>query len=273
VLSKLKLPFFLILFTLFFWYWLPLAPTDTSKGFMLIKPVLAESTDTTFLEEEAGIAIYTHINQSLELFKAKSAFKTVEKETSNYIIGSVSLPNLPETDDVHSYIQKDGWIVVYYLKDEPVSKIIDWNWHSEGKIAKTKLEVGLKEVGNALEVTLTDVKYYHFQYPYANKWMIIVESRQGLGTDSCRVKIPSEFTFYERSWSHHNMGDGSWSRLRIDDTEINFATYGTATYYGQLTAAQLVPDAFHTVSIEVKGSSLDEAHVAIVLVYQESIGG
>lgn len=269
VLGKLKLPFFLILLTFFLWYWLPLAPTDTSKGFILIKPVLAESTDTTFLEEEAGIAIYMHINQSLDLFKAESAFKTVEKKTLHYIVGSLSLPNLPETDDVHSYVQEDGWIVVYYLKDEPVSKIIDWNWYSEGKIAKTKLEVGLKEVGNALEVIPTDMKYYHFQYPYANKWMITVESRQGLGADSFKLKIPSEFTFYERSWSHHNIGDRSWSRLRIDDNEINFATYGTATYYGQLTAAQLVPDAFHTVSIEVNGSSPDEVHVAIVLVYQE----
>jgi hypothetical protein len=233
VLGKLKLPFFLVLFTLFFWCWLPLTPTDTSEGFMLIKPVLAESTDTTFLEEEVGIAIYTHINQSLDLFKAKSAFKTVEKETSNYVIGSVSLPSLPETDDVHSYIQKDGWIVVYYLTNEPVSKVIDWNYYSEGKLTKTKLQIGLEEIRSALGITATDAKYYHFQYPPANRLMVIIESHQGVGTDSFNLKIPSEFIFYERSWSHR-------------------AGEGTVTKYGLLTDAQLSSDTFHT--IEAIGS-------------------
>ena len=240
----------------------------------LSSPVFAQSgnPDTTFLDEEAGITIYTNVGQSLNLATAKAEYKTIEKETPDYIVGSVSLPNLPEADDVHIFVHKDGWIVVYYLKAEPVSKVIDWNHYSAGKLTKTKLQVGLEEMCNALGLTATDLKYYHFQYPYASKWMIIVESQYGSGTDSCRLRIPSEFTVYERSWSHYGLNTGSpyygyGSYAKIDG--INISSFdGTATGYGQLTASQLSPDVFHEVSVSCSSSS-GQAHVGILLLYQE----
>lgn len=201
----------------------------------LSRPAFAQGAGTTFLDEEAGMSIYTDTDQPLDLSVARTVYKTIEIETADYIVGSVALPDLPESDDVHIFVHKDGWIVVYYLSAEPVSKVIDWNYYSAGKLTKTKLQVGLEEMCYALGVTPTDINYYHFQYPYATKWMIITESQEGLGTDSFNLKIPSEFTFYERSWSHRG---GS----------------GTATEYGLLTLAQLIPDIFHTVEVTNGGS-------------------
>ena len=64
----------------------------------LLKPSFPE----TFLDEEAGISIYTNISQPLDLSVAKAEYKTLEEETSDYVIGSLSLPNLPESDDIHA---------------------------------------------------------------------------------------------------------------------------------------------------------------------------
>lgn len=235
---------------------------EAAQTLPLANPTITQSALTTFLDEEAGMSVYTDVGQSLDLSKAKAEYKTIEKETSEYIVGSVSLPDLPESDDVHCFVHKNGWIVVYYLEEEPASKIIDWNWCLAGKLTKTKLQIGLDEMCVALGVTATDMNYYHFQYPYANKWMIIIDN------DSFRVKIPSDFTFYERSYSH------------FCDSKVG---------YERITSSQLTPDAFHTVALvyndyydydefKVDGIRINRIssvyvgnhNIAIILLYRES---
>jgi len=233
--------------------------------FPLVSPAFAQSvsTATTFLEEEAGMSIYLNIGESIDLSKAKTAYKTIEKETSDYIVGSLSLPDLPETEDVHCFVHKDGWIVVYYLKAEPISKTIDWNYYSlTAGLTKTKLQVGLEKMGLALGVSVTGAKYYNFQYPYAYKWMIIIESRDA-SPDSFNLKIPSEFTIYERSWSLY-AESVAYSYFYIDTNQIAYVNSGVK--YGQLTAAQLSPDAFHTIDLY----GINKNYLAIVLAYKES---
>ena len=193
---------------------------------------LRPSQSSTFLDDEAGILIYTDMGQQLDLNQAKSGLKTIEKETSNYIVGSISLPNLPESDDVHIFVHKDGWIVVYYLKVEPLSKIIDWNSYSGGQLTKTKLQLGLDEMSNTLFIIPSAVYYYHFQYPLANKSMLIIEVQNSEGTDSFNIKIPGDLLVFERSWCHR-------------------AGSNSLTYTGMLTLAQLNPDIFHTVEAYV----------------------
>ncbi len=245
----------------------------------LATPAFAQGgvASTTFLDEEAGISIYTDLAQSLDLATAKTVYKTIEKETSDYIVGSVSLPNLTESDDVHIFVHKDGWIVVYYLKAEPVSKIIDWNYYAGGQLTSNKLKAGLSKMCSALGVTATTTKYYHFQYPYAIKFMIVIESEYGWNeTDTCRLTIPSAFTVYERSWSFYTYDTYSSSYFRIDGTTIYTGDGGqdsSITAYGQLTASQLSPDVSHTVTVFNKTyASYDyEGYtcVGIVLVYLE----
>jgi len=244
---------------------------EAGQHFLLVNPVFAQSvsSETTFLEEEAGMSIYVNIGRSIDLAVAKTVYRTIEKETSNYTVGSVALPGLPESEDVHVFVHKDGWIVAYYLKAEPIGKIIDWAYWSGGTLTKNKLQVGLEQMGNALGASMTGAKYYHFQYPYANKSMIIIETIVGSGEDSFTIKIPIEFTIYERSWSHYAQYSYYTSYFKIDGNTISSISSTSAlTKYGTLAIAQLSPDIVHTVS--VTGTTSGQLYgVCIALAYQE----
>jgi len=239
----------------------------------LARPALAADDNTTFLDQESGMSLYFNAAQTLDLAKAKEVYKTIESETSTYLIGSISLPGLPETDDVHCWVQKDGWVVVYYLKEEPVSKIVDWIYYTGGQLNNDKLKEGLEQICTALGLTPSNATYYDFQYPYANKWMLIIESQTGDGADSFNLQVPSAFLVYERSWSHR-------------------AGTGTATNCGSLAQTQLVPDVFHKIvasassscdwgsctyssGLSIDGAVIDTigskntSEIAIALIYRE----
>jgi hypothetical protein len=251
---------------------------EAGQPFLLVNPVFAQSvsSETTFLEEEAGMSIYINIGRSIDLAVAKTVYRTIEKETSNYTVGSVALPGLPESEDVHCFVHKDGWIVAYYLEAEPIGKIIDWAYWSGGTLTKNKLQVGLEQMGNALGASVTGAKYYHFQYPYANKCMLIIETLLGTGgyeEDSFNITIPLEFTVYERSWSHYSehaySGSPYSSDFKIDGDIIDtIDSTSPLTKYGQLTVAQLSSGIVHTVS--VSGLYSGKLYgVCIALAYQE----
>lgn len=224
---------------------------------------------TTFLEEEAGISAYTNVGEAIDLGKARTAFRTIENETDEYIIGSVPLPDYAETEDVHAYVHKDGWVVAYYLEGEPVAKIVDWEDYSTDEIITgTKLEDGVSVVCNAAGVPIIDLKYYDFRYANADKLMIVADALWSSGTDTFNVKLPSDFVFYERSFSHYFNAAAYYydSYMYTDEDEISHIE-GSGTNYGLLSPTQLSLDAVHTIKISsVSHNSFD----AIVLIYREA---
>jgi hypothetical protein len=232
--------------------------------------VAAQRAGTTFLKEEAGISAYTNVGEAIDIEKVKTTFRTIEYETNEYIIGSVPLPDYEETEDVHVYVHTDGWVVAYYLKEEVVAKILDWNdYTTDEQITGTKLEDGVSVVCNAAGVPIRDLKYYDFRYPNAEKLMIIADAQWTDGTDTFNIKLPGEFVFYDRSYSHYAR-DGP-STLKIDENEIS-TVGGSGTNYGQLSPTQLSLDTFHTVSLwydEWRGHN-GGSFGAIVLVYREA---
>lgn len=246
---------------------------DGGQTLLFVCPVFAQSvsSDTTFLEEEAGMTTYVNIGRSIDLAVAKTVYRTIEEETSNYTVGSIALPGLPESEDVHCFVHKNGWIVAYYLKAEPMGKIVDWNYWSGSQLTKNKLQVGLVQMGNALGASVADAKYYHFQYPSANKCMLIIDTLMGSGEDSFNITIPLEFAVYERSWSHYSeyCYGSRLSHFKIDGNEISSITATSPqTKYGQLSVSQLSLAMTHSVS--VSGDYSDKLYgVCIALVYQE----
>lgn len=229
-------------------------------------PFFLETKGTSFLEEEAGISTYTNVEETINLGLARNAFRTIEYETDEYIIGSVPLPDYPETEDVHSYVHIDGWVVIYYLREEPAAKILDWEGFGPDEvITGTKLQDGIFVVCDAAGVPIGDIKYYDFKYPNANKMMIIVDALWTYGEDTLNIMLPSDFVFYERSFSHC-IRNGGYSYLYIDGQRISDLS-GTGTHYGLLSPTQLSPDVFHTVKVTC--SSTFDAFDAIVLVYRE----
>ena len=98
------------------------------------------SPAANFLEEEAGISAYMKSPYSINLNTVRDLFRTIEDETSDYIIGSMPVADNPEDKDVHVYINKNGWIVAYYLKEDPVGKILNWpKYHHNGRTSMTTM--------------------------------------------------------------------------------------------------------------------------------------
>jgi len=218
-----------------------------------------------FLDDEAGIAAYMKSNLPIDLSIAKQAYRTIEEETDQYIIGSVPLTGYPETEDVHAYVHKDGWIVAYYLNKEPTAKIVDWNNYGQDQTIKsTKLEIGIVVVCNFAGLAVKDVKYYHFKYPNANRLMIVADALWEIGEDTFDLKLPSDFVFYERSYSHHRKSNW-YSRIDIDDHFISLDP--KYTNYGLISPTVLSLDEFHT--LKLWSNSSNGAFGAIVLIYQQ----
>jgi len=248
---------------------------DAKNMHFLIRPVFAQDIgeDATFLEEEAGISMYVNIGQFIDISTVKTLFKTIEKETLDYIVGSISLPNYPETEDVHCFIHKDGWIVVYYLRHEPLSKIIDLNYYNSttGQLTKTKLQIGLQKVASALGASITGAKYYYFTYPEANKFTIIIDEKNGRNYDHFNLKLPSEYVYYEFSWANW-FGSGDWPLgwdpyIAINGTTAVYfiSRNWRTTTYGKLSDSQFEPDVWYRIDIY----SLCDQRFAIILVYRE----
>ena len=80
----------------------------------------------TFPADEAGISAYVNVEQNIDLAKAKSALRGIQAEGSNYVIGIMELPGLPEEEFPHMYISSDGWILAYYSQFAPASRIMHW---------------------------------------------------------------------------------------------------------------------------------------------------
>jgi hypothetical protein len=253
---------------------------QAEQAFLFVKPALAQSMSTlTFLDEEAGISAYVNINRTIDLALARTAYRgDPEKETSDYLVGSVNV-SLSENDDVHCFVHKTGWIVTYYGNNTPLSKIVDWDLWSQttGKLTKNRLQVGLEKMTNTLGVPLPSPSYYDFQYPSANKCMVILETLVGSGEDSFNVTIPYDLIVYERSWSHYarttisgwNAAYHSYSK--IDGITINSISgvSDPVTKCGTLIVTQLLPGASHVVSVSYEYDNSYLYGVCVALVYQE----
>jgi len=235
---------------------------------------------TTIIEEEAGISVYINVSDEINLTTAKEVYRTTEHETENYTIGAVALPGYPATEDVHVYVHKDGWIVAYYLNDEPVAKIINWFVYQHPNprdITHTKLKDAVVKMCDGVGATLnwSYKKYYDFRAPNANRMMFVTGAqREGYEMLSTfKIKIPGDLMVCERSWSHVAANSSNSSRMKIDEHTINSfdpCSDGWVTKYGTLTPTQLKPDVFHTVSLwHAEGNwTTGEAFSAIALLYR-----
>ena len=224
-----------------------------------------------FLEEEAGICAYTNAGKTVDFAKVKPIYRTIEYEMNNYIIGSVPIADYAETEDVHVFVSKDGWVAAYYPAGDPVSKIIDWRNYQGNEITSTKLELALKKVADTVNFPLVNVKYYDFVCPQATNLMMVVDNQAVEGTDSFDIMIPNDIIVYERSWGHYvNL---IASTLYINDDKINTLTPegGWRMSYGKLTPDQLKQGIFNSVKVEDMWHSYGAKICAggIVLVYQK----
>ena len=251
----------------------------------------APRAGTTFLEKEAGISAYVNIGQEIDLEKAETAFKSIETANESYIIGQIALDGYdPEYVAPHAYVHKDGWIVTYYLKNESSGKIMQWNGYSGGKITTTTLADTIKKICDAItfnyDTIKDDVKYYDFEFPNANRMMLITEWVEGSGeivhSDQFNLTIPTECELYEASWSHHFSCSEYWDYSRVKITDADYYPVFTISEFagrsnyinGEFTPEQLSADGMlHIVTVEQYrhySGGYGKTGVALVLIYRTS---
>lgn len=186
------------------------------------------------IQDEAGIAAYYKAPNTLNLELIRPLFNSIELETADYILGSISVPGYHEHFDTHVYVRRDGWIMAYYLSAAPTSKIID-------TIGRDPDSSKLKTVMNNVAVTggspFGAVNYYNFNHPNATHMLLV-----GEGGDSFEITMPSNYSYYELSWA-------AYYGLEIDGKNqpyFNPEIGGISSYnYIQLTS--FLPDVSHVV--------------------------
>ncbi len=177
--------------------------------------VEGDSATSTFPADEAGIAAYVKLDSVTieDLTESLNFFETREKQGATYVIGTVGILNSAGGynyyDYPHLYIGLDGWLVAYYLKDEPASKIMQWKDYTTSTMTTT-LKDTIDYMAEKIGVTYYSgsVKYYDFEFPEANKMTMVAET---IGYDdspnSFSLTIPG--TLYEASYSVWT-GGASW---------------------------------------------------------------
>jgi hypothetical protein len=241
-------------------------------------PIAAMGMGESFLSEEAGIAAYgqaTGVN--LEL--AATGFKAIEKQTENYVVGSVSIDGYTEDHDVHVYIDAAGWMVAYYVNHELPGKIVDWVNYDGVDISSTKLKMALDNILAAqylLPFSTEQVSYYHFGWPDATQMLIVTDEMVDTGTEYFYITVPtSGISIYQRTYAHaveSLYSYGSNSILSISDealSDITISNYEWGFAEGELTPLQLYPGIRTEFSLSNGYGARINCYAAVVILYSE----
>lgn len=246
-------------------------PVKGSNEFVLKPPPFvgiaqAQESPDAFPQDEAGISAYFRAPFAITIASVRPAFRTIEVETSDYIIGSVAVPDYPESEDVHVYVHRDGWFLAYYLAADPAGKIVDWRlYHNTGRNSlSTKLESALSVVALPAGISPSGISFYDFRYPNANRLMLVADWVQH-GYDSFEVNLPIDFAYFERSWSFGAGGGGC--DLALNSQNLVSGCDGVwCTRQGTLTALQLPPSQYNWFQVHDYWSNY--AYGGLVLVYR-----
>jgi hypothetical protein len=262
--------------------WANVGPKSTglagdNSRFSLVRPAFAQSMDpgTTFLDQEAGIAIWLNATAdsplNLTTVQTKMA-GNLEQNTSDYIIGSIAVPGLDTDYYPHCFVHKSGWIVVYYPNTDPTSKAISLhtydyyniNWTTDAGTLETNflMQALNYTCQNVTQKTSIDnAEYYNFEYPNATAIMIAAKTAGNGGTGMFNFLIPSSFTIDEASWSFYSPQGGSWHM------DGNASIHNTGIAHGSISS--ITTDQYHNVTVSGDTNYLyhNWATVGIIVLY------
>ena len=219
----------------------------------------ASAQVTAQLAAEAGISAYLQTSSPINLSLIEGEFRTIETRTDDYIIGSVPVPDHPEHFDVHVYVHKDGWILAYYMNNEPTAKIVDVRGWT---ISSTKLETVISIIAGTLGEPMTGLKYYDFRYPNATHILMVAEDHHD-GREFY-IEMPTEYGYSERSFAVYS-SDSRGQNLYINGSAASRTWVGSNMAYGSIPASQLLPGQTHKVNLHSMGST----YGVLVITYRE----
>ena len=210
---------------------------------------IAENPSSTFPKDDAGIAAYVKIsnidqeNNATKLNKVQSFLgkkgTTIETDTT-HVIGTFDIDIKRVTVSgntyvglsipVNIYFDIEGWLVAYLDKGIPSSKIIQWTDYSPSGEMSTILEEAIKDVADDIDSDYGKIKYYHFQYPEANRISVIVNSTDNSGPSEKNYSVTLPGPLLEASYSFYysrsNYGGSCRVRLKADENTIEENVFG-----------------------------------------------
>ena len=237
---------------------------------LVFNQMVAPPSETAFLNFEAGPSAWIRTEQPINLNRAASAFRLVEDRTDSYVVGSVPLPGYDSDEDVHAFVHRDGWMVVYYFRDSSWARVIHWNLN---EFSDTKLRMALSELGWVTGIGVGSVEYYDFRYKGANK-LVIALGRGSDSTNQFQVNIPGSALTFEQSLSIPSHADHV-RRSTVDEEDTSVSTSGgRGTSYAVIPTGLLSSGRWHTISFRsisycstsCYGFSVYETSIALVLV-------
>ena len=238
------------------------------SGILFLLFTGSASAAVDFPADEAGISAYVKAKTSIpNLDVVKPALATIERETDDYIIGTVAMDYHTEEQYPHVYVSTDGWVVAYYPRDRSSGWLLPWAYYSGGPISTTTLKEVVQIVCDQIGGDMTGLKYYDFRHPDATKMMIIVESTTG--TNFFKVTIPSNYTTYRVDWSHWCSGCGwLWgSCVYLDGAEFSSLYCDNCAKYGSFApSVEFMNGIEHTINIT---ASRGTPRVGLVIEYAE----
>jgi uncharacterized protein len=166
------------------------AKTSATEGnsISLVRPAFAQTG--SFLDQEAGIAAYVQVPSPVDLEGVKGAFKIIEQEASDFVVGTVEITNAPLAP--HVFVSSDGWIVAYFFRDESVGNA--WAYAPGFKPPDDVLARALTQVSSTVGGAPATPSYFDFEYPGANRVSVI---NAPTSSDNFEVQIPNGFQVFE----------------------------------------------------------------------------
>lgn len=222
------------------------------------------------LDRDAGISAYFQTPNPISLSQVRPLFRTISIQTADYILGTMPVPDNSEQYDVHVYINRDGWMLAYYLRDMPAVGIFDWQTYDR-TMNPTRIQSVLNYVSTSLNLPAPTLTYYDFRYPNATNLLLAVEHEEHGKTGSFDL-LENQFVYYEASWGlGGKMCCASNAIFTLDSTEIHRIDAIERFDIGFLAPEQLPSINPHTLTITnnmVNGSSSNFAIVALAIIYE-----
>jgi len=267
---------------------IPLVPPP----FVEAKALSIAKEELAFPEDEAGIAAYVNVGQSIDIEKVTTIFDQIEEVSETHTIGLVPIPNYGgkfhphlhvDTIHLHLYVDTNGWIVAYFTKDEPASLIMDWPDNNKGdkddpkikEIKTTTLEQAIKKACDASGIDYKEIepkiKYYDFEFPEANSMLLFVKTRATYGSNYVHISIPDNYKLYEASYYHYAY-DNYRTFLKIDGKTVSDSDGGKVLITGSFDIEKdFSVGQPHTLEIYYCYRGYDDsgsAGFAVVLIYK-----
>jgi hypothetical protein len=169
-------------------------------GISLSAPAVSAET-ANFLESEAGIAGYGKVSwdastNSTTWNNIKDQLQTTEKEGDDYIVGTLAMTDYSTRWDPHVYIDKDGWVVIYWPRDETRSILLD----IKAGFGKTMVERAISSIASSGGQASPPISYYDFANPTANRILVASLPVTTNGDATFSVTIPPGIALLAAGW-------------------------------------------------------------------------